>query len=375
MVSITDDDVPPVPQPGTVGFNPAAYSIQENGGSVTLTLTRTGGADGAISVSVASGGGSASAADYTAITQVLNWADGDTAAKTVALTVIDDATDEADETVGFTLSNATGGATLGTATATVTIVDNDLPPGPVPQTTSVSGRYGKGAMDGGFLALLFALAACLSLLRLRTARRAAALATAAMLATQAQAGDGWYVGVRAGAAESTQSASDIERGLVARGHDVTVEADDRQPTYSLLAGYRFANGLALEGSFIELGEYEVAVNGTTMSPATLLADTESLLADGGRGVSAALAWHLPLGEKFELVPRIGVYYWDSAQEVCSGATRIRDRESGVDLTGGLTLAWKVDERWMLGIGWESWAAGPRNDLRAINAMLVYRVNR
>jgi hypothetical protein len=326
-------------------------------------------------VSVASGGGSASAADYTAVTQVLNWADGDTAARTVALTVIDDATDEADETVGFTISNPMGGATLGTASAIVTIVDNDLPPGPVPQATSVRGKYGKGSMDGAFLAVLLALAACVSLVRLRATRRAAILAAAALLATHAQAEDGWYLGVRAGAVESTQSASDIERGLVARGHDVTVDADDREPTYSLLAGYRFANGLALESSFVELGEYDVAVTGTTTSPATLLADTESLLADGGRGLSAALAWHLPLGKQFELTPHVGVYYWESQQRVGSGASHIRDHESGVDLTCGITLAWKIDERWVMGIGWESWAAGPRNDLRAVNVMLAWRVGR
>ena len=103
-VTINDDDVAPVPQPGTVALNPATYSVNENGGSVTLTLTRTTGADGAISVSVASGGGSASAgADYTALSQTLNWADGDSANKTVTLTVLDDATDEVNETVTVTL--------------------------------------------------------------------------------------------------------------------------------------------------------------------------------------------------------------------------------------------------------------------------------
>ena len=39
VVTITDDDVAPVPQPGSVSFNPTSYSVNENGGSVTLTLT------------------------------------------------------------------------------------------------------------------------------------------------------------------------------------------------------------------------------------------------------------------------------------------------------------------------------------------------
>ncbi len=133
-MTIIDDDVAPVPvpQPGTVQFAPTSYNLNENGGSVTLTLTRTAGADGAISVSVNSGGGSASVgADYTALTQIVNWGDGDAADKTITLTVLEDTTDEADESVTLSLSNATGGAAFGAGNAaTVTIVDNDVTPVP-----------------------------------------------------------------------------------------------------------------------------------------------------------------------------------------------------------------------------------------------------
>jgi hypothetical protein len=373
-VTITDDDAAPVPQPGTVQFNPAAYTANENGGSVTLTLTRTAGADGAISVSVASGGGSASAgADYTALTQTVSWADGDAAAKTVALSITDDAADEADETVTLTISAPTGGATLGTATATVTILDNDVtPPGPGPVTQPVSarGRYG-GALDGGFVAALCVLGAWAVWARRR--RRMAAVAAMALAgATGAQAEEGWYLGARAGVAETTQQAADLERGLAARGHDVSVALDDSDPTYSLLGGYRWANGLALEGGWFELGEYEVAVSGTTTSPGALLSDTESLLGDGGRGVSAAIAWSIPLGQRLEVTPRIGGYYWDSRKRVTSSAGSIQDHEFGVDLYGGVTLACKIGDRWKIGLSWEAWAADGRNDVRSLNAEISYR---
>jgi hypothetical protein len=373
-VTITDDDTAPVPQPGTVQFNPAAYTANENGGSVTLTLTRTAGADGAISVSVASGGGSASAgADYTALAQTVSWADGDAAAKTVALTVADDATDEADETVTLMISAPTGGATLGMASATVTIVDNDVtPPGPGPVTQPVSarGKYG-GALDGGFVAVLCVLGAWAVWARQR--RRTLAVAAVALAgAAGAQAEEGWYVGARAGIAETTQQASDLERGLAARGHDVSVDLDDSDPTYSLLGGYRWANGLALEGGWFELGEYEVAVSGTTTSPGALLSDTESLLGDGGRGVSAAIAWNIPLGQRLEVTPRIGGYYWDSRKRVSSSAGSIEDHEFGVDLYGGVTLACKIGDRWKIGVSWEAWAADGRNDVRSLNAEISYR---
>jgi hypothetical protein len=387
VVTITDDDVAPVPQPGTVQFAPVTYSINENGGSVTLTLTRTAGADGAISVSVASGGGSASAGtDYTALAQMVSWADGDSANKTVALAVLDDTSDEADETVTVTLSGATGGATLGAAIATVTLVDDDVTPAPPPpavQSASVKGRYG-GAIDVVLAGMLLALVAVALYCRHRARRERAVSRNTGhtvpgvlvalglvSFAGGVRADEGWYLGARAGVAESTQDAGDIAAALGALGHDVSVSIDDQEPTYTVFAGYRWSQGLALEASLFDLGEYEVTVSGTTTSPAALSSDTQRYLADGGRGVSTALAWSFTLGDRFEITPRLGAYYWESRRTVESAAGRITNREFGVDLMGGISFDWRLGEHWALGLGWEAWAAGDRNDLHALTAGLRY----
>jgi Calx-beta domain-containing protein/beta-propeller repeat-containing protein/OmpA family protein len=384
-VTIADDDVAPVPQPGTVQFAPTSYNINENGGSVTLTLTRTAGADGAISVSVNSGGGSASAgADYTTLTQTVGWGDGDSANKTVAITVLEDTADEADESITVTLTNASGGAAIGAANvATVTLLDNDATPAPPPpappqaQSGNVSGRYG-GALDGVLAIMLFGLLAATWYGRRRALRRNEALQavpllalTLASFAGAARADDAWYLGARAGVAESTLDAGKLEAALGALGHDVSVSVDDQDPTYALFAGYRWSNGLALETSLFELGEYEVAISGTTASPGALLSDSQRLLADGGRGVSAALAWSWRLGQRFEITPRIGAYYWESRRTVENQAGRITNREFGVDLMGGISFDWRLGERWSLGVGWEAWAAGEHNDVRALTAGLRY----
>ncbi|QDU24182.1 beta strand repeat-containing protein [Urbifossiella limnaea] len=128
--------VNPPPPVGTLQLTTAAASAGEGAGSVTLFVTRTGGSAGAVSVQFATSNGTAAApGDYTTTTGTLTWADGDTSPKTITVPVIDDTTDEPDETFGVTLSNATGGAALGTAAATVTITDNDLPPSPPPGGT------------------------------------------------------------------------------------------------------------------------------------------------------------------------------------------------------------------------------------------------
>ena len=112
---------------GTLQFSAATYTVAENGGSATITITRTGGSAGAVGVTFATSNGTATAAsDYTAVSQTVSFASGDTANKTVSIPITDDTVVEGNETVNLALTNPTGGATLGSpSTAVLTITDND----------------------------------------------------------------------------------------------------------------------------------------------------------------------------------------------------------------------------------------------------------
>ncbi len=117
---------PPTSNPGTLALTSTSYSVAENVGSIAVTVTRSGGTTGAVSVAYATSSGTASAgSDYTTTTGTLNWADGDSASKSFTVPILNDLAHETDKTVTLTLSNATGSAALGTATATLTILDDD----------------------------------------------------------------------------------------------------------------------------------------------------------------------------------------------------------------------------------------------------------
>jgi hypothetical protein len=331
-------------------------------------------------VSVASGGGSAAAgADYTALTQTVSWADGDTATKTVALIVSDDDADEPNETVVVTIANPTGDATVGTpASATVTILDDDLPPpGPSTQNVSARGSYGGGAM-GWWMVVL----AALLVLRRSPAKAGptpiarftsiAGLLVLPFVASAADDGAGWYIGVRGGVATSTLSEGDIERALAERGHEVDATVDDSHAMGAVFGGHRWANGFGLEVGYVDLGEYEVELAATTTDPDGLLVDAQAELADAGRGLSAALTWSWALGDSIELTPHVGAYYWESERELRTSDGNLKSEEDGVDATAGITLGWRLSPAWSLGIGWDVWAAGDRNDLHTWSAALTYR---
>jgi Leucine-rich repeat (LRR) protein len=114
---------------GTVQFTAATYNVTENSGQATITVTRSGNSQGAISVDYATSDDTATAgSDYTATSGTLNWADGDAADKTFTIDITDDSEVESNETLIISLNNVTGDAELGTPnTAVLTIIDN-VPP-------------------------------------------------------------------------------------------------------------------------------------------------------------------------------------------------------------------------------------------------------
>jgi serine protease AprX len=125
-LTILDNDS--LPQPGDLQFGAGAYSVSESGSSVTVTVTRSGGSDGVVSVNYTTSNGTATAgADYLAASGTLTFADGDTS-ESFTVTILDDAIDEGDEDLMLSLSGPTGGAGIGSpSNSTLTIIDDDAP--------------------------------------------------------------------------------------------------------------------------------------------------------------------------------------------------------------------------------------------------------
>ena len=130
-VTIRDNDAVEE-NPGELAFSEASYQVSESDGSAEISVERTGGSDNAVSVQVSTADGSAVAGeDYTSVDSTLNWADGETVAKTFSVPVLGDLVQEANETVNLTLSSPTGGATLGAPSSSIlTLEDDDTDFGP-----------------------------------------------------------------------------------------------------------------------------------------------------------------------------------------------------------------------------------------------------
>ena len=114
------------PRAGVVSLVESALSVGEANTTVSITVRRLGGSDGAISVGYLLEGGTATVGeDIAAASGELSWQDGDSSERQIVLQIIDDELPEQDETAILKLS-AIAGSELGEITElTLTILDND----------------------------------------------------------------------------------------------------------------------------------------------------------------------------------------------------------------------------------------------------------
>ena len=115
-------DYAPVAAPGALQFQAQSYTVDQSAGTATIQVSRTGGSSGTVTVHYQTGNDTAQAGiNYQAASGTLTFVAGDCCA---SFTVpILNAGDESSTTVYLTLSDPTGGATLGADnTSVLTII-------------------------------------------------------------------------------------------------------------------------------------------------------------------------------------------------------------------------------------------------------------
>ena len=119
---ITDNDVS-----GGVGWSPTTYVVNEGENTVTLTVLRTEGSDGILSVNYSTSDETAKAGeDYEASSGSLTWTNGEVGEKQIVVTLFNDEIPEWEETFKVILTEPTNRGTIGEGQelATITIQDD-----------------------------------------------------------------------------------------------------------------------------------------------------------------------------------------------------------------------------------------------------------
>lgn len=112
----------------TFDFTNANYTIDENSGTATITVSRSGANTGVVSVDYGISGRTAVAgSDFTDTSGTLTWADGDSADKTFSVAINDDGEFENDEIVELYLYKPSNGAIVGQQFNSTLTIKNDDP--------------------------------------------------------------------------------------------------------------------------------------------------------------------------------------------------------------------------------------------------------
>jgi len=168
---------PPIPA-GTIGFVGSSI-VQYEGNSgprtITLSITRSEGSGGAVSVQYATSDlGATAGSDYTASAGTLNWTDGGPLTQDITITVDGDTglVAEDDESFIITLSNPTNGSTLSGNNIFLIVLRNDdgdmaAIAAATEASAQPSGTGDNGGCGGGTLAGLSGLGGLGLMLRRR----------------------------------------------------------------------------------------------------------------------------------------------------------------------------------------------------------------
>jgi uncharacterized repeat protein (TIGR01451 family)/uncharacterized delta-60 repeat protein len=124
---------------GVIGFTSPTFKVSENGTNATITVNRTNGASGSVTVSYftsngtnnppfTSGGIAGTTNDYLGVNGQLRFDSGETS-KTFTIPIVNNSAVQLDRTVNLRLSNVTGGGAAGLTNSVLTIIDDDFLPG------------------------------------------------------------------------------------------------------------------------------------------------------------------------------------------------------------------------------------------------------
>lgn len=123
-----DDEELVIPPQGLIRFDQRTYQVRENVGVAVVTVRRTGGSEGEVTVDFTTVDGSATVPDdYETSAGTLSFADGEEGLQTLVVPIVDDALHESTERIELQLAGVTGGALLHPDhdVATILVLDDD----------------------------------------------------------------------------------------------------------------------------------------------------------------------------------------------------------------------------------------------------------
>ena len=164
---------------------------------------------------------------------------------------------------------------------------------------------------------------------------ALALACGAALAAS-QASAQAYLGGSIGQSDIDEQ---IATGLITGG-----SVDGTDTAFKIFGGYMFNRHFGLEAAYVDLGEASYSGN------------FGGLPVTGGRvevsGMNISALGALPIGERFSLFGKIGLFMWDAEASDTTGGIPFSAQEDGTDVSFGIGLGYQFTRNLGVRAEWE-----------------------
>ncbi|MCP5077064.1 MAG: OmpA family protein, partial [Psychromonas sp.] len=158
---------------------------------------------------------------------------------------------------------------------------------------------------------------------------------------------GWYIGGDVGYASTDVDKGQLndfydESGITASSLDI----DDADMSFSLLAGYQFSTYFAVEGSYKNLGERSVTFAGESSNLDQFYESAERIYPLSTDGLSMAVIGSWPLTKSLKISGKLGYYFWEADYTTNSGNTKVgSDDVSGSDIWFGGELNYRISDNY------------------------------
>jgi OOP family OmpA-OmpF porin len=178
-----------------------------------------------------------------------------------------------------------------------------------------------------------------------------------MATTTAMAQDkGWYVGGALGQSKAKGFCDQV----IAPG----ISCDDSDVAVKGVGGYQFTRNVALEFGLTAAGVAEARGAGGTDTITAAIAE-------------AAAVGILPLGDRFSVFGKVGIYTSFVEREVDTILVRATDDKTNSDLTYGAGVGFLITPRLQLRAEWQRYqdldaASAGKSDMEIISIGMVYR---
>lgn len=130
--------------------------------------------------------------------------------------------------------------------------------------------------------------------------------------THCDSQQGLYIGGQLGAIQTDISQGDIDTFYNKASVEASsINIDNRDLAFSLMAGYQFSTYWAVEGAYIDLGKRSVDFTGSTEDLTAFYDNVEHVYPQSGIGLSLAVVGSWPLSEDLKLSGKLGYWLWES----------------------------------------------------------------